>query len=159
MTHSGTEGISPYRIRLRGPWRSQPLARAERSSDGNLIWTTADLPQSTTIRLPASWQDLFGSFRGRIRFQRKFHPPSNIAPGDRLAIVFEQVAGRGTVLLNGEPLGQITPESIRTRLDVTGRLTPNNELTIDLDFTEFAPQSPPGGLTTPIALEIEAAAK
>jgi uncharacterized protein with NRDE domain len=154
LTSGGT--THPYRIRLRGPWRSQPLARAEPGGDGNLTWTTSDLPESATIRLPASWQELFGSFRGRIRFQRKFHPPSNIGPGDKLAIVFDDIVGCGSVLVNGEPLGQIAPEDIQTRFDITGRLAANNELTIDLEFTDFSSNAPPAGLTTPIAIEIQA---
>jgi hypothetical protein len=145
---------APYRILLRGPWQAEPLERAERLPDGKLAWSNADLPSPGAVRLPAFWQDLYGQFRGRIRFQRKFHPPSNIGPGDLLTLVFEHVGGHGPVFLNDEPLGRIEPGNAMTRLDVTGKLTVNNELTIDLEFTDFASNAGPGGLCTPIALEI-----
>src|SRR6185436_17993859 len=88
---------SPYRILLRGPWASEPLARATLNPDGSVVWSHVDLPPNRTVRLPAFWQELFGAFRGRIRFRRKFHPPSNIGAEDRLAIVFSSVGGGGFV--------------------------------------------------------------
>ncbi len=144
----------PYRILLRGPWQSEPLARAECQSAGTLTWSETDLPGPGTVRLPAFWQDLYGSFRGRIRFKRKFHPPSNIVAGDRLAIVFAFVGGHGEVLLNGDPLGRIKPGSESSRFDISGRLGVNNELTVEIEFTDFSANPPPGGLCTPVALEI-----
>ncbi|MBI3864028.1 MAG: NRDE family protein [Planctomycetia bacterium] len=145
---------SPYRILLRGPWQSEPLSRATLNPDGTVAWSQLDLPPHGTVRLPAFWQELFGAFRGRVRFRRKFHPPSNIAAEDRLAIVFTVVGGGGEVALNGSPLGRIEPGSAATRFDVTGRLMTNNDLSVDLEFIDFSPAPPPGGLFTPVALEI-----
>ena len=82
---------SPYRILLRGPWECEPLARAERDASGVLIWSEVGLPSAGTVRLPAPWQALFGNFRGRVRFRRRFHPPSNIEAGDRLSVAFDAV--------------------------------------------------------------------
>ncbi|HEY3966466.1 MAG TPA: NRDE family protein [Planctomycetaceae bacterium] len=143
-----------HRILLRGPWQSEPLARAEWQPAGTLVWSETDLPGPATVRLPAFWQDLYGPFRGRIRFKRKFHPPSNIVAGDRLAIVFAFVGGHGLVSLNGEPLGRIELGSESSRFDVSGRLNVNNELAVEIEFTDFSAQPPPGGLCTPVALEI-----
>jgi uncharacterized protein with NRDE domain len=160
-TPSGAEGAapapesnSPYRILLRGPWQSEPLARAERDASGNLVWSVTALPEPATVRLPASWQDLFGPFRGRIRFRRRFHPPSSIEPTDRLFIVFDSVGGFGSISLNGQPLGKIeTPTGI-SKLEVTGLLQVNNELAIELEFTDFDSGAPSAGLHAPVALEI-----
>jgi hypothetical protein len=110
-----------------------------------------------TVRLPAPWQELFGSFRGRACFRRKFHPPSNITSTDRLTIVFDGVGGAGPVSLNGRQLGSIGPDAETARFDVTGLLRTNNELQIDLEFTGSADDPSPGGLFAPVALEIQTA--
>ena len=107
---------------------------------------TTPLPASSTVRLPAAWQELFGTFRGCIRFRRKFHPPSNITAADRLAIVFDGVAGAGLVSLNGVPLGSIAPDAGTAQFDVTGKLRTNNELQVDLEFTGPVTSPAPGGL-------------
>lgn len=146
---------SPYRIHLRGPWQCEPVARAEAGPDGAVHWTTADLPAARTIRLPASWQELFGEFRGRVRFRRKFHPPSNIAESTRLFIVLEQVAGTGTARLNTQPLGTIEAGRSSLRFEATGLLSLNNELEIELAFTDPAVSA--GGLAGPVVLEIQEA--
>ena len=152
---------SPYRILLRGPWQSEPLTRveldgAELDGRGTVDSSTAQLPAAAMVRLPAAWQELFGSFRGRVRFRRKFHPPSNITAADRLAIVFDGVGGVATVSLNGRPLGLIEPDAATARFDVTGLLRTNNELQVDLDFTGPAAGPCPGGLFAPVVLEIDA---
>jgi hypothetical protein len=146
---------SPYRILLRGPWQAEPLNRAELDDGATINSSTTKLPAPTTVRLPASWQELFGSFRGRIRFRRKFHPPSNIGAADRLAIVFDGVAGTGPVSLNGRAIGSIEPGAGTARFDVTGLLRTNNELQVDLEFT--SPGAAPGGLFAPVVLEIQTA--
>ena len=161
---------SSYRILLRGPWQAEPLnqldgqlevqhaGRAEGQEGGPMInSSTTPLPAASTVRLPAAWQELFGTFRGCIRFRRKFHPPSNITAADRLAIVFDGVAGAGLVSLNGVPLGSIAPGAGTARFDVTGKLRTNNELQVDLEFSAPATSPAPGGLFAPVALEIQAA--
>jgi uncharacterized protein with NRDE domain len=158
---------SPYRILLRGPWQSEaldPTDLAHAQFDGaepNGQWalesSTTQRPRAATVRLPASWQELFGSFRGRVRFRRKFHPPSNLTATDRLAIVFDGVAGAGTVSLNGRPLGLIAADARTARFDETGLLRSNNELQVDLEFGGSIAGASPGGLFAPVALEIDAA--
>jgi beta-galactosidase/beta-glucuronidase len=145
---------SSYRFFLRGPWQSEPLARVERDESGTLVWSGSPLPAAATVRLPASWQDLFGGFRGRVRFRRRFHPPTNVEADDRLFIVLDAVGGEGTVSLNGRFLGKTDRQERSTDYDVTGQLRPNNELEIDLEYPDFAGDRKPGGLFAPIALEI-----
>jgi beta-galactosidase/beta-glucuronidase len=145
---------SSYRFFLRGPWQSIPLARVERSENGTLVWSGIDLPAAATIRLPASWQDVFGNFRGRVRFRRCFHPPTNVEADDRLFIVFDAIGGDGLVRLNGSFLGKTAAHGSRTNLEVTGRLRANNELEIDVEYAGFDAAPQVGGLFAPVALEI-----
>jgi uncharacterized protein with NRDE domain len=151
----------PYRILLRGPWQVEPLCRAERTGGFRADCSTIDsstrqLPASCVVRLPASWQDLFGTYRGKVRFRRKFHPPSNIGSADRLTLVLDGVGGEGTVFLNGRRLGAIESETSSARFDVTGLLRTNNELQVDLEFIGTAQGAAPGGLYGPVVLEIDA---
>lgn len=148
---------APYRILLRGPWQIESLSEAQQDRRATRIAPAPQLPAPGTVRLPASWQELFGSFDGRIRFRRRFHPPSNIDAADRLAIVFDGVSGAGPVSLNGRLLGSIESGAGTARFDVTGLLQTNNELQVDLEFTGPATGTSPGGLFAPVALEIQAA--
>ncbi len=145
---------SAYRFFLRGPWQSEPLARVEREESGTLVWSGSGLPAAGTIRLPASWQDVFGNFRGRVRFRRRFHPPTNVEIDDRMFVVLDGIGGEGIVWLNGRFLGKTAAKGSTTRLDVTGKLRANNELEIDLEYADFSDDSGPGGLFAPVALEI-----
>jgi hypothetical protein len=119
--------------------------------------TTAGLPRAGTVRLPASWQELFGDFRGRARFKRKFHPPSNLDRSTRLFIVLDHVEGSGTVLLNSQTIGAIEPGRTSARFEITGGLQLNNELEVELEFTE-TDRNRPGGLPGPVILEIQESA-
>ena len=148
------DGESTYRFFLRGPWQIQPLARVESYESGTLIWSGRALPAAGTFRLPASWQALFGEFRGRVRFKRRFHPPSNLELHDRLFIVCDGITGEGVIGLNGRFLGRTAAQSGNTILEVTGQLRSNNVLEIDLQFVDFSAELSPRGLFGPVALEI-----
>lgn len=142
-----------YRIYLRGPWESRPLARAERDAGGVRVWSAAGLPPAGNVRLPASWQHLFGDFRGRVCFRRRFHPPSNVTAADRLSIVLDAAGGTGTVSVNGRCLGTFDGRARSAAFDMTGLLSINNMLEIELEFTQPGAECP-GGLHAPVALEI-----
>ncbi len=148
----------PYRILLRGPWECEPLARVERDATGAVIWSTANLPARSTVRLPASWQDLFGDFRGRVHLRRRFHPPSNVGPDDRLFIAFDGLIGIASILINGQLLGNVSSPEPGLRFEVTGLLHVNSVLEIDLAYFDFAPDASRGGLVAPVALEIQSTA-
>jgi hypothetical protein len=145
---------SAYRFLLRGPWQSEPLARVERDESGTLVWSGSELPVAGTVRLPASWQDAFGHFRGRVRFRRRFHPPTNVEADDRLFIVLDGIGGEGIVWLNGSFLGKTSAQGSSTNLELTGRLRANNELEIDMEYADFSGDPGPGGLFAPVVLEI-----
>ncbi len=122
------DATAPYRILLRGPWKCEALARSERDASGVLVWADDGLPAPATVRLPAAWQDLFGSFRGRMRFRRRFHPPSNIAAADRLFHRFTDFfGGSGSVSVNGQFLGRLESSTLSGKFDVTSLLGVNNE--------------------------------
>jgi hypothetical protein len=148
-TTSAGAGPEPYRILLRGPWQCEPQARCQLDRAGTRVWSLSGLPSAATVRLPAAWQDLFGEFRGRVIFRRKFHPPSNLEPATRLAIAFDGEGGHGSVALNGRFLGQLNPVS--RRFEISGQLPLNCELEVELEFTD---SNGPGVLAAPVALEI-----
>ena len=149
------DALPPHRIFLRGPWQAEPLARADNQFDGTRVWSHRELPAAGTVRLPAAWQILFGDFRGRVRFSRRFHPPSNVTPDDRLSIVLDGIRGSGSIYLNGEFLGKIEIANTTAKFDVTGKLQINSTLQIELEFTETSPAASAGGLFASVALEIE----
>ncbi|MBS0261523.1 MAG: NRDE family protein [Planctomycetes bacterium] len=151
---SAPAAAEPHRILLRGPWQVDPVSRCEDRPDGMRVWSLTDLPPQQMVRLPAAWDELFGEFRGRVRFQRTFHPPTNVGPRDQLSLVISSAACQGAIFLNDVYVGAIDPQFPFVRVDVTGRLKINNELTIDLQFLEPPDSADPAGLTTPAALAI-----
>jgi hypothetical protein len=152
IKHSGR-----HRILLRGPWQVEVVSRIERTNEGSRIWSSAGSTSVETARLPAAWQQLFGDFRGRVLFRRRFHPPSNIGPEDRLILTVTCSHCRGAVFLNGGFAGQIEQDSAPLKFEVMGRLAPNNELTVDLQFTNDDVDVPAAGLVVPVMLEIYSA--
>lgn len=145
---------APYRIFLRGPWQCEPLARAERDANGGIAWSTSPLPAPSTVRLPATWKDLFGSFRGRIRFRRRFHRPTNLEPEDRVYLAFDGIGGAAAISTNGCLLGAVPAHGGTAQFDITDVLTNENELLVDLEFTALAGVPDAGGLYAAVALEI-----
>ena len=58
---------TPHIIRLRGPWKYEPLARYLRTEDGRLEQSRDKLPSAGTINFPADWESLFaGRFHGTV---------------------------------------------------------------------------------------------
>jgi hypothetical protein len=146
---SAAEG---YRIQLRGPWRFEPLARAQPDGTGGIVWTAESLPAPGTARLPTSWQEVLGEFRGRVLFRRRFHRPGNLDPQERVLIVLEDIPGAGAVTVNGRRLGLIDCATRAFQADVTDLLEGNDELQIDLELTDPTQERAP--LWKTAALEI-----
>jgi hypothetical protein len=134
------QGPEPHRITLRGPWEYELLDPSQVAG-----------AKSGKARLPDEWISLFGEYRGRIRWKRRFHRPTNLAPHDRVCLVFTGVGGRGMAALNGELLGEITAAPPARIFDITRRLRGEEELVVELEFQD---QMGPGGLFGPVVLEI-----
>lgn len=126
----------PHRIRLRGPWRLEPVA--------------GDQPPRTA-RLPGRWADAgLAGFRGTVRYRRSFGMPRRLDPWERVFITCDGAAGHATVFLNGERLGEFANGEHPFSIEATGKLVDRNELVIDLTADER------GGIWGDVALEIRA---
>jgi hypothetical protein len=132
----------PHRIRLRGPWQVQPLNSAEPGTP---------LPGPLTMRLPGRLGDTaLHGFRGLVRFRRAFGYPGRIDAGERVWLTFAGVEGRAAVDLNGRHLGDVGGAG---EFDVTSLLQQRNVLLVDVQC-----DSPAGGLSDEVALEVRATA-
>lgn len=138
--------MPPHRIYLRGPWDCEPLAY---SADASAV----ALPSAKRTQLPASWTEVFGEFRGLARFRRKFHRPTNLAPDERVILVFEGVGGMGRVAVNGHDVGMLISRETPQRFDITPHLVGNDELVVELEFVS-QDQSARGGMYGPVVLEM-----
>lgn len=160
-------------IRLRGPWDYTPLARFVDGGDAAipsvepLVESAADLPPSGRVRMPCDWAESLGAgFRGRVAFRRRFGRPTGIDDGQRVWLVCEGANARATLVLNGEPLGEVSGPSAPSEFDVTARLHERNELTATVEFPhptgglancDEGAATLVGGLTGEVRLEIRAA--
>lgn len=155
----------PHVIRLRGPWRYEPLARTRRLADGTSEILPGSLPPAGQIQVPADWGETLGSdFRGRVRYQRRFNRPSGMADVLRIDLVIECVDAFGEAWLNGHPLGAIPPGFQEFRAEITSRLELFNLLEVEVELPECIETSAPlprgsraklpGGLVGEVRLEI-----
>ena len=155
--------MSPHVIRLRGPWRYEPLARYVRDASGKLSIDTAPPPAAGRLEMPADWSaSLGGDFRGRVRYVRWFGCPTNLAPGDIVALSFAAAVGQLSLAINGHSLGQYGGASLPMSFDITGRLRERNELVVEVehpllaDETSASDDDRPGGLVGEVRLQIDA---
>jgi len=130
----------PHRIRLRGPWEYQPLARC--------VGDDRPLPPPGRMTLPAHWSagGLF-DFAGTVQFRRRFGYPGRIDAHERVFLTFAGHRGLATAYLNGFLLADPLP-SEPCEFEVLHHLQARNELRIDLQGDATA------GLTGEVALEI-----
>jgi beta-galactosidase/beta-glucuronidase len=103
--------------------------------------------------MPVSWQDAFGPVAGRVRFQRRFHSPTNLEPEEHVILAFEGLEGTAEISVNGTRIASAGPIEDILRCDVTEFLRPFNDLTVDIDFDARSTDRP-GGLWKPVAIEI-----
>ncbi len=156
----------PYVIRLRGPWEFQPLERVVREVEGAYRSDSEDLPPGGRAQVPGDWGETLGAaFRGVVRYVRRFHRPTNLAPVDRVWLVFDAVDYQATVTLNDEPLGSLQGYQAAGRFDVTSLLRTYNHLQVDVCLPLDAYNDPharpgragaPEGLIGEVRLEIVA---
>ena len=103
----------PHRIRLRGPWDYEPLAR--RPGDADL-----PLPPSGRMTMPCRWADGgLADFEGLVRFRRRFGYPGRIDAYERVWLTFDGANFRAEVTLNeyyvGVPAGPVSVGFSRRR--------------------------------------------
>jgi len=133
-----------HRMHLKGPWNTEPAAESADSA-----------PAVERVKLPATWEELFGTYRGKVRFRRRFHQPTNLDPHEHVFLVFDGVGGAGTVTVNETLLGKFEEGVPPPRFDITHLLQVNNEVVVELEYHSDAATTSPGGLWGPVALEID----
>jgi hypothetical protein len=133
----------PHRIRLRGPWECEPLARA-----GD---RTGPVPEPRRMTIPCRWgEGGLAGFAGRVRFRRRFGYPGRIDDYERVWLTFAGIEGAADVWLNGESLGR---HEGACEFDATGLLRQRNELVVEVEAPSDA-----GGLWGEAALEVRCTA-
>ncbi len=132
----------PHRIRLRGPWECEPLARA----DGG------PLPPPCRLTLPCRWGTALPHFAGRVRFRRRFGYPGRLDAHERVWLTFGGIETRAEVALNGVALGRHEGEG-PFEFEVTDLLRPRNELVVEVEGPAET-----AGLCGEVALEVRCTA-
>src|SRR5436309_4806058 len=114
----------PHRIRLRGPWECEPLARAG----------VGPLPPPCRMTLPGRWgAGGLGDFAGRARFRRRFGYPGRIDAHERVWLTFAGVDAAADVRLNDHPLGRHAGAFEPFEFEVTALLRPRNDLVVEVE--------------------------
>jgi hypothetical protein len=149
-----------HTIRLRGPWEYEPLE--------NFLAPEAELPPPGKITMPADWGETLGpEFRGRVRYTRFFHLPTNLEPHERVWLEFESVDCAAHILLNEHHVGAFVGRDGEVQFDVTMKLQPRNRLDVVVELPQIPPSggrlprpagrdNSPGGLIGEVRLRISA---
>jgi hypothetical protein len=133
----------PHRIRLRGPWECEPLAR-----QGG-----GPLPPPGRMTMPCRWVDGgLPDFAGRVRFRRRFGYPGRIDSHERVWLTFAGAGDAAEIRLNGQSLGR-HEGPWPFEFEVTALLRPRNELTVEVEAA-----GGDGGLWGEVALEVRCTA-
>src|SRR5947209_5220146 len=143
----------PHRIRLRGPWQCEPLARAARQADGRLEMTAQGLPPPCRMIMPCRWGEAgLADFAGCARFRRRFGMPRRLDAHEAVWLTFLGVDAAAVVTLNGCLLGRHEQAQQPFEFNITGLLREGNELTVDIE-------APAGnGYLGEVALEVRCGA-
>src|SRR5260370_35259247 len=98
----------PHRIRLRGPWECEPLARFVIGTDGRKETVTTNLPAPLRMTMPRRWSEAgLNDFSGRVRFCRHFGYPGRLDEHERVWLTFAGVDATAEIWLNGQFLGRL----------------------------------------------------
>lgn len=134
----------PHRIRLRGPWRVEPIRR---------FAGAGDLPSAQTCQFPCRWADIgLAGFRGTVRHRRSFGLPRRLDEWERVWLVIEEFSDDAAVILNGQQIAHMDHGKNNIAVEITTQLNERNELCIDVSADRDA------GLSGGIGLEIRATA-
>jgi beta-mannosidase len=129
----------PHRIRLRGPWSFEPLARTLVHPDGRREPLPGSVPAPGRMPVPASWHGtVLDGFRGLVRWRRHFHAPSTLEPHERLWLVFDAVDYFAEASLNRALLGRHEGYFDRFEFDVTDQIRSGNDLSVEVDCPDEA---------------------
>lgn len=144
-----------HRMHLKGPWHYEWLGNPfPPTGDTNSTQLQPEFALSGRVKLPASWQALFGAVPGRARLRRRFHRPTNLDPHEHVFIVFDGIGGTAEISVNGHHLGTVADGPERQGFDITSLLQPANDLFVEITFDAESSADRPGGLWAPVALEI-----
>lgn len=144
-----------HRMHLKGPWHYEWLGNPFRpTGKKNSTQSPREVPLTGRVKLPASWQELFGAVSGRTRFRRRFHCPTNLDSHEHVFVVFDGIGGTAEISVNGNQLGTVADGPQREGFDITDLLQPANELFVEITFDAESSTDRPGGLWAPVALEI-----
>jgi beta-galactosidase/beta-glucuronidase len=136
----------PHRIRLRGPWECEPLARL--GADDR-----AEPPPARRMTMPCRWGEAgLADFAGRVRFRRRFGYPGRIDSHERVWLTFAGIEAVAEVRLNDHFLGRREGKDGPFEFEVTPLLQARNELIVDVEAA-----SDRGGLWGEVALEVRLA--
>src|SRR5262249_50826148 len=137
-------------IRLRGPWKCEPMARLSRIPNGQVISDSTNLPPPFTATIPNRWQDAgLPDFAGRVCFKRNFGYPGRIDATERVWLALDRVVGSCSLFLNAQALASSPSPPDHWEFEVTDLLRRRNELVITLEDLEGQ-----GGLTGEVAIEV-----
>ena len=133
----------PHRIRLRGPWECEPIARPAGAPDA------APLPPKVTMTLPCRWgEGGLKGFAGKLRYQRRFGWPGRLDAGEHVWLTFGGVETAAEVWLNGSHVGRRETAG-HLEFEVTSLLQVRNQLTVEVEAA-----GDQGGLWGEVALEV-----
>ena len=140
----------PHRIRLRGPWEYEPLARRVIHDSGQMEMRTESLPPPGRMILPCPWRDGgLSDFAGKVRFRRRFGWPGRIDASESVWLTFAGAGSGSDVWLNGKFLGRHEGTSTAFDFPITSLLQLRNELIVEVDVSPEA-----SGLWGEVALEV-----
>jgi hypothetical protein len=132
----------PHRIRLRGPWEFEPLARA--GGDPR------PLPPGGRMIMPCPWREGgLTDFAGRVLFRRGFGYPGRLDATDHVWLTFAGIQGTARVWVNDQLLGQMEEVRDPFEFEITAFLRARNQLRVEVEAGDDS-----GGLWGEVALEI-----
>lgn len=155
----------PHVIRLAGPWQCEPLSGSELDAQGVSQDVVPSAPLSDSVRRastwpPRDWREFPGvSYRGAVRYLRRFHKPRTLSSHERLWLVCEGADAFGYLWLNGARLGPINGYAVPAAFDISRIVAPANEIRLDVYLPAGRPFRPgrenlPGGLIGATRLEV-----
>lgn len=144
-----------HRMHLKGPWHYEWIDGPYDGQRPDQFPSGQDSPLLTgsRVKMPTSWQSAFRQKSGCIRFSRRFQRPTNLDDNERVHIAFDGIGGHAIIAINNEEIGRLSDSNDTNSFDITEKLKPSNELTVELTFSPDK-QRAPGGLHLPVAIEI-----